>query len=241
MKPLSRTSGISFMTWLLSKAHLASQLPESSSVSRPRDMSLRSQDIGQAVGEGRPRAISELPPFACPRIGEVDAEDDGTMLWNNTVWFDDCRFSFTVDPKVDQHAQERTNNQDVLDVGTGHRTREGTREDARPVRSANSPGRRVHRGDQAHVQRTERKGTPQEHARASIRLVPLDELYIVALKRVHEHATRWFPEIEQVWAVTERMKGPTSKWIDDLTSTGGTTSSTTPIASDPRRPGQTSR
>ncbi|TFK89893.1 hypothetical protein K466DRAFT_661191 [Polyporus arcularius HHB13444] len=24
-------------------------------------------------------------------------ENDGTMLWNNTVWFDDCRFSFTVD------------------------------------------------------------------------------------------------------------------------------------------------
>ncbi|RDX48044.1 hypothetical protein OH76DRAFT_694914 [Lentinus brumalis] len=34
----------------------------------------RSQDIGQAVGEGRPRAVSELPPFAFPRIGEVEVE-----------------------------------------------------------------------------------------------------------------------------------------------------------------------
>ncbi|RDX48068.1 hypothetical protein OH76DRAFT_696810 [Lentinus brumalis] len=123
-------------------------------------------------------------------------------------------------PKWTSHAQERTNNQDVLDVETGHKTREGTREDARPVRSPKSRGRRVYHGYQAHVQETRRKGTPQEHARAPIRLVPLDELYIAALTRVHENATLWFPEIEQVWAVTERMKGPTNKWIDDLTSTG---------------------
>ncbi|RDX48048.1 hypothetical protein OH76DRAFT_1484234 [Lentinus brumalis] len=80
-------------------------------------------------------------------------------------------------PKWTLHAQERTNNQDVLDVGTGHKMREGTRED----RMYEEPGARGLR--------------KKRHAH---RLRWL--LYIVALPRVYENWTvySYLPEIEHI-------------------------------------------